>query len=295
VEGVTGLEMLAERVSAGGLVTAADAEIVLQSRDLIAIGSMADAVRRRLHGPRTTFLRVLEIHVDAPPASFPTSMAAGEIRIVGAPTSLDHAIAVVSAAARLAGNVPVIGFSLLDLTKLGAPLGDVAARLHGAGLYGISEIAVDESPDAKAIAEVREGRLMAERLTVHTYADVSAVTMLQRAADLQKSAGGFRCFAPLPRVVSPLTPTTGYDDVRLVALARLMASEIPSIQVDWPLYGPKLAQVALTMGADDVDGVAAFDPAVLGHRRSALAEVTGNIRAAALEPVERTGRFEHGA
>jgi 2-iminoacetate synthase ThiH len=72
----------------------------------------------------------------------------------------------------------------------------------------------------------------------------------------------------------------------------VMAAGIPSIQVDWPLYGPKLAQVALTMGADDVDGIAAFEPSMAAARRTALAEVTGNIRAAALEPVERNGRFD---
>jgi hypothetical protein len=48
----------------------------------------------------------------------------------------------------------------------------------------------------------------------------------------------------------------------------------------------------LTMGADDVDGVAAFDPATLGSRRSALAEIVGNIGAAGQNPVERNGRFE---
>ena len=52
-------------------------------------------------------------------------------------------------------------------------------------------------------------------------------------------------------------PTTGFDDVKRVALARLVVDNIPSIQVDWALYGPKLAQVALTVGADDVDGVSA--------------------------------------
>jgi aminodeoxyfutalosine synthase len=70
-----------------------------------------------------------------------------------------------------------------------------------------------------------------------------------------------------------------------------VAANIPSIQVDWPLYGPKLAQVALTVGADDVDGVAAFDPVALGARRSALEDIRRNIHAAALDPVERDGRF----
>jgi aminodeoxyfutalosine synthase len=66
---------------------------------------------------------------------------------------------------------------------------------------------------------------------------------------------------------------------------------IDSIQVDWPLYGPKLAQVALTVGADDVDGVLAVDSGVLGTRRSPIEEIKGNIRAAALDGVERDGRF----
>jgi aminodeoxyfutalosine synthase len=87
-------------------------------------------------------------------------------------------------------------------------------------------------------------------------------------------------------------PTTGYDDVKLIALSRLVVNNIDSIQVDWALYGPKLAQVALTMGADDVDGVSAVETGELGTRRSAIEEITRNIRAASLEPHERTGLFE---
>jgi 2-iminoacetate synthase ThiH len=62
--------------------------------------------------------------------------------------------------------------------------------------------------------------------------------------------------------------------------------------VDWGLYGPKLAQVALTVGADDVDAVSAEDDQAQGPRRAPLEEIRRNIRAAGLEPVERNGRFE---
>jgi hypothetical protein len=41
-----------------------------------------------------------------------------------------------------------------------------------------------------------------------------------------------------------------------------------------------------------VDGVAAHDPGALGTRRSAIEEIRGNIRSAALDPVERNARFE---
>jgi 2-iminoacetate synthase ThiH len=67
---------------------------------------------------------------------------------------------------------------------------------------------------------------------------------------------------------------------------------VPSIQVDWALYGPKLAQVALTVGADDVDAVSPIDDMSEGPRRAPLEEIRRNIRAAGLEPVERNGRFE---
>lgn len=289
---MSGLHALAERVSAGDPINDADAQVLADSRDLIAVGTMADDVRRRLHGARTTFVRVFDVHVDAPPATLPSSLAAGEIRFVGTPASLDAAVAVVSAVSAIAGPVPLTGFSLDDLTRLGAPLGDVASRLRDAGLYGVAEVPLDRLDDPAPISVVRSAGLVASRLTVHERTEMPPAAIVRRAANLQRIAGGFRAFAPLPRLVSPVTPTTGYDDVKLVALARLMVTDIPTIQVDWPLYGPKLAQVALTMGADDVDGVAAFDPAALGARRSALAEITGNIRAASLVPVERNGRFE---
>jgi len=80
--------------------------------------------------------------------------------------------------------------------------------------------------------------------------------------------------------------------VKMVAIARLAAPEVPSIQVDWLRYGPKLAQVALTFGADDIDGISPSDAAPEGRRRVPLEEIRRNIDAAGYTPVERDGRFE---
>ena len=101
-----------------------------------------------------------------------------------------------------------------------------------------------------------------------------------------------RAFAPLPRRVNPAAPTTGFEDVKHIALARLICDNVPSIQVDWSLYGPKLAQVALTVGADDVDGVSAEDESPEGRRRAPLEEIRRNIIAASQQPAERNGRFD---
>lgn len=277
------------------MISEIEAQELFAGRDLIAIGMRGDEVRRRIHGPRTTFVRVFEIHVDALVTSLPTKTSAGEFRIVGSPVSLDAAAACVRGARRLASDVPLTGFSLSDLIALvgTSSLTDGCRTLRDAGLDGIAEAPVDALPDVDAaIAAVRAGGLTVDRLTVNKLRDDDRAALAHVARRVQESVGGIRTFAPLPRVINVAAPTTGYDDVKQIAVARLIADNIDSIQVDWKLYGPKLAQFALTVGADDVDNIAAVDPGTLGTRRSPVEEIRGNIKSAGLEPVERNGRFE---
>ncbi|HEX8031191.1 MAG TPA: hypothetical protein VF491_22135, partial [Vicinamibacterales bacterium] len=93
---------------------------------------------------------------------------------------------------------------------------------------------------------------------------------------------------PLSREQSVTVPTTGYEDVRAVALARLVLPSVRNIQVDWVQYGPKLAQVALTFGANDLDRVSTVDDESLGKRRTSVEDVRRNIAAAGFTAVERT-------
>jgi aminodeoxyfutalosine synthase len=118
------------------------------------------------------------------------------------------------------------------------------------------------------------------------------ISLFKSVVELQRQVGVVRAFAPLPRTMNPAVPTTGYEDVKRIALARLVVHNVPSIQVDWSLYGPKLAQVALTVGADDVDGVSAEDDMSEGRRRAPLEEIRRNIVAAGQDPIERNGRFD---
>jgi 2-iminoacetate synthase ThiH len=96
-------------------------------------------------------------------------------------------------------------------------------------------------------------------------------------------------FAPVPREQDTAQPTTGYWDVKVVALSRLVLDDVEAIQVDWTLHGPKLAQVALLFGANDVDAVSTAEDVGTGRRRAPLEEVRRNILAASLTPVERRG------
>lgn len=289
------IDALAGRVAAGGTLTEDDAQLVLDTKDLISVGVLADDERRRMHGTRTTFGRVFEVHVDAVPAGLPTDISAGEIRIVGIPGSIDAALVAVTNVSKLAraAHIPVTAFSLADLQALSSSLGKSCEALRAAGLDAIADVPVDSTRDAAAaIADARAAGLQVLRLSVDAVEADRRVSLAVRAREVQDAVGGLRAFAPLPRRMSPASPSTGYDDVKLVAAARLLVSNIPSIQVDWILYGPKLAQVALTMGADDVDAVSAAAAGDLGTRRSPLEEIRGNIRAAGQEPVERNGLFD---
>jgi len=276
-------------------ITLEDARALLADGNLITVGARGDDERRRRHGGRTTFVRVLEVHADAVPASLPASAKAGEIRITGKPASVDAAAAAVVAARALAGTIPVTAYSLADLLDLaGGSAASVAAVLRAlaaAGLEAVAEAPLDLLPDpSTAIRAAHGASLQVPRLTVQRAAEGDVLDLLPRARALQAAVGGIRAFAPLARVSSVAQPSTGYDDVRLIAAARLVVDNIDSIQVDWTLYGPKLAQFALTVGADDVDAVSALE-GDLGRRRSPLEEIRGNIKAAGLEPLERDGLF----
>jgi hypothetical protein len=266
------------------------------SYDIISLGMTADDVRRARHGARTTFVRVADVaaDVDAPAVVPP---GAGEIRIVGAPVTRAAAVVRVAAVAVASAGTPVSGFSLSDLEALSAresiTLRTLLEELRAAGLELVADAVLDRLQDVRrSIEEVNIAGLSLARLTIDRVASPDPIPQLKQVADLHRAVGVLRGFAPLPRRVNPAVPTTGYEDVKRVALARIVVENVPSIQVDWTLYGPKLAQVALTMGADDLDAVTADDAAPEGHRRAPLEEVRRNIRAAGQEPVERNGRFE---
>jgi aminodeoxyfutalosine synthase len=279
-------------------MTVSDREIAgfAASNDIISLGMAADEVRRAAHGARTTFVRVAEIGTaPGSPAIWPP--AAGEIRIVGEPLTRAGAVARVAEVSVRTGDVPLSGFSLVDLEQLaareGVTLRALLEELHAAGLELVGDAPFDRLLDARrSIEEVNIAGLALARLTVEQTTSSDPLPLLKAVADLQRGVGVLKAFAPLPRRVNPAVPTTGYDDVKRVALARLVCDNVPAIQVDWARYGPKLAQVALTVGADDVDGVSAENDTTEGRRRAPLEEIRRNIRAAGLEPVERNGRFD---
>ncbi len=290
---VTAFDVYMDRINRGERLTADEIRELSVTPDILSLGMLADTVRRRLHESRATFLRVAEIAFDNQ-APLSQLAAAREIRLTGSPAAFDAGIAAVEAARAAAGVRRVSAFSWADIDRwsAAASTGQVLARLKQAGLDAIADLPLDAIDNPRdAVESLKDSGFNQLRLTVGKAPADARTVLLIRASELQESSGAIQSLNPLPMSLSTFRPTTGYEDVKMVAIARLAAPNVASIQVDWPRYGPKLAQVALTFGADDVDGVSASDEAPEGRRRAARAEIERNIQAAGLNPVERDGWF----
>jgi aminodeoxyfutalosine synthase len=283
-----------DRIDAGESVAPDTIRELAKAADILPLGMLADAVRRRLHGSQATYVRVAVCPFDASFADA-VPVAAREVRIGGHPPSFDLAESAVHAARAVAGGRVVSGLSWADVAGFaegGQSVGRVLRALRDAGLDSLAELPIDaiEDPD-RVIGMLKQAGFEHLRLTVDKLAAGQRVESFLRMAEWQARFGCVAAINPLPMSLNAFRPTTGYEDVKMVAVARLAVMDVAHVQVDWQRYGPKLAQVALTFGADDVDAVSASDDGTEGRRRAPLEEIRRNIQAAGFEPVERDGRF----
>ncbi|MGE0392787.1 MAG: hypothetical protein AB7I25_03090 [Vicinamibacterales bacterium] len=276
------------RVTAGGTLTEDELRVAAASPDILALGMLADAARRAMRGRVVTYLRVATLDPGAAPDTTALA-AAGEARLIGAyPGRVEAEAQVARARPHVTDGRSLVAWSLAEIEAAGeGPLSEVLRGLRAAGLDGIAEVPVDRlASPAEAVAAMADAGLSSIRLTVEKASGDSRLDLLA-AMRSAAAAGPVSAVHPLPLTLNPFRPTTGYDDVRTVALARLSLPAAVAIQVDWPRYGPKLAQVALTFGADDLYGAPALDEAPDGPRRAALVEIRRNIEAAGFEAAER--------
>jgi aminodeoxyfutalosine synthase len=93
----------------------------------------------------------------------------------------------------------------------------------------------------------------------HVENDEDRVDHLLKLRALQDETGGFQAFIglafhPENTALDHLPPTTGLGDLRQIAVARLLLDNFPHIKAYWQMLTPKIAQIALRFGADDMDG-----------------------------------------
>ncbi len=102
-------------------------------------------------------------------------------------------------------------------------------------------------------------RSNATMLFGHLESPRDRVDHLLRLRDLQDETGGFQSFIPLPfhphnTELRDLKRTSAHDDLRTLAVSRLMLDNFDHIKSFWIMLGLKVAQLSLFFGSDDLDG-----------------------------------------
>ena len=123
------------------------------------------------------------------------------------------------------------------------------------------------------------------------------VDHLIKLRELQDDTNGFVTFIPLAfhpenTVLQHIPKTTGFDDLKNIAVSRLMLDNIPHIKAYWIMMTPQIAQIALRFGADDLDGTVVeekiyHDAGATTSQSLRRQELLSLIRKAGREPVER--------
>ncbi len=120
---------------------------------------------------------------------------------------------------------------------------------------------------------------------------------LIRLRELQDETGGFQTFIPLAfhpdnTNLSHIPKASGLLDLKTMAVSRLMLDNFPHVKAYWVMLGIKTAQVALSFGADDLDGTVVHekiyhDAGSDSPQELSVEEIRRLIREAGRVPVER--------
>ncbi|BHH83269.1 aminofutalosine synthase MqnE [Desulforhopalus sp. 52FAK] len=121
------------------------------------------------------------------------------------------------------------------------------------------KISGDEWLDIAKIAHRQGFKTNATMLYGHIETVDECLEHLDALRHAQDETNGFLAFIPLafhPKntKMSDISKTTGMSDLKNIAVSRLMLDNFPHIKAYWVMIGPKMAQLALSFGADDMDG-----------------------------------------
>lgn len=316
------LQPIVDKVLSGGRVDFAEAMVLYRTRDLTALASLADEVRRRKVGDKAYYvhsLRLSQTNVCYVGCTF-----CGFQRKIGEEgvwdMDLDDVWAYVQRHAHpdlieihiSSGHHPKRDWAYyLDLTRglaqrgyqvkawtaaeihhftrIARPKGttkpvsyrEILADLKDAGLIampgGGAEIFAERVRRRIAAAKVDADGWLDVHRTAHELGIPTNATMLYghvetleerldhmlRLRQLEDEAPGFMSFVPLAfqpdnndlaRELGKTEFTTGVDDLRNLAVARIVLDNVPHVKGYWIMITPELVQVTLSAGVSDVDG-----------------------------------------
>ena len=264
----------------------------------MSVEEVKDKVRQRLDEPIVEIHMVGGIHPDLP---------------------FDYYLEVLRGIKEIRPDVHIQAFTCVEIAHLaslhGAPVGETLAVLRDAGLGSIPgggaevfstrirektcehKLSGEKWLEIAATAHRCGLRTNATMLYGHIETHEERLEHLAALRDVQDETNGFLAFIPLafhPRntAMDDLSNTTGIDDLKTIAVSRLFLDNFPHIKAYWVMIGPKLAQIALSFGADDMDGTVKEE--VITHMAGAETDqaigsstLVRLIREAGRIPVER--------
>ena len=347
------LRAIAAKVRDGARLDAEDALLCLTTPEVLHLGRLADAVRRRLHGDVAYYnvnrhINPTNICVYTYNCKFCSFAAlpgedhawqvshdevyrhaaeqggnrATEFHIVGGlhpDLSLDWYLEMLRGLRQRFPQAHLKAFTAIEIgwfakhEKLS--IAEVLRRLRDAGLGSlpgggaeifhpeVRQVICDGKLDAEEWLEVHRvahGMGIRSNCTMlygHVERPEHKVDHLLRLRALQDETGGFNAFIPLAyhpenNYLGLRWHTTGTEDLRHIAASRLVLDNVPHVKAYWVMITPKLAQVALSFGADDLDGTVVEE--TIYHMAGAATpqslargELERVVRAAGFVPVER--------
>ncbi len=207
-----------------------------------------------------------------------------EVHIVGGvhpDHNLDYYCELIRRVKTILPEVAVKAYTAIELSymirKAGLSTREGLQRLIDAGMDAIpgggAEIFDEEvrsriCPDKGSTAEWFDVHRTAHQLGIKTNATMlyghieqisHRIDHLMRLRELQDATGGINAFIPLKyrnlnNSMSEIGEVPITDDLRTLAMSRLILDNVPHIKAYWVMYGKQTTEMALAFGADDVDG-----------------------------------------
>jgi aminodeoxyfutalosine synthase len=352
-----GLHEIYSKVQDGRRLSFDDGARLFQSRELMAVGALADLVRERRHGDVAYFVRNMHLNptnvctVDCKFCGFYrpyrdkqsgwtwdldrclrevreglASDDITEVHVVGGHNPdypYDFYLDLVRGIKDVRTDIHVKAFTAAEYDffsrRFKKPLPEVLEDFKAAGLGSLpgggAEVLVE-----RVRQEIYRKKIPAERWlevvrTAHEHGLRSNATMLYghvetweervehmcRLRALQDDTGGFLCFIPLAfhpdnTELADLPGPTGFDGLMTTAIARLLLDNFDHIKAYWVMLTPRIAQTALNMGADCIDGTVVEERIVhMAGARSpvglSMEALLGLVREAGRVPVQRDSLY----
>src|ERR1700683_2116784 len=345
------LEPIAAKVLAGERLDFNDGLTLYGTRDVLAVGWLANHVRERMHGDVTYFnvnrhINPTNVCVAAcklcafgrkkgDPAGYTMALeeawetaasgyteAVTEFHIVGGlhpDLPFEYFLDLVSGLKQRFPKVHIKAFTMVEVAFLAhrakLSIEQTLVKMREAGVDSmpgggaeifasrVRSIIFDHNIDGSEwlntarMAHKLGFRSNATMLYGHIENDEDRVDHLLKLRSVQDETGGFQTFIPLAfhpenTPLDHLPVTTGLTDIRQIAVARLLLDNFPHIKAYWIMMTPRVAQVALRFGADDLDGTVVeekiyHDAGAQTPQAMTRTELTRLIREAGCDPFER--------